>query len=220
MVPGRHSTEAHHGSRGVAILTAFLLSAAAAPTGAQAPTPDVTKGTVDPATPAALKGPRADRPGGRAPDHPSAVRPRAWTGLHLADPVARLAAGKALAEAWERLAEPDCSTVLDGFTDRSGRPLEQRLRELSMDLQTYLTMIIFIDGSREDMCVTGVLASTVPGSRVVRLCLDELKRSWQQDPDHAVASFIHEMLHTLGLGENPPSSSEITRRVLAVCRRR
>jgi hypothetical protein len=26
------------------------------------------------------------------------------------------------------------------------------------------------------------------------------------------------MLHTLGLGENPPSSNEITRRVLARCR--
>jgi hypothetical protein len=28
---------------------------------------------------------------------------------------------------------------------------------------------------------------------------------------------IHEMLHTLGLGENPPSSREITRRVNGRC---
>ena len=28
---------------------------------------------------------------------------------------------------------------------------------------------------------------------------------------------IHETLHTLGLGENPPSSREITSRVLARC---
>ena len=39
-----------------------------------------------------------------------------------------------------------------------------------------------------------------------------------QDQEHTVASFIHEMLHTLGLGENPPSSTEITRRVQAACR--
>jgi len=28
---------------------------------------------------------------------------------------------------------------------------------------------------------------------------------------------IHEALHTLGLGENPPTSAEITERVLARC---
>jgi hypothetical protein len=30
---------------------------------------------------------------------------------------------------------------------------------------------------------------------------------------------IHEVLHTLGLGENPPSSDQITRRVDLRCRR-
>jgi hypothetical protein len=64
-----------------------------------------------------------------------------------------------------------------------------------------------------------VVAFTTPGGRVVRVCIDELKRTWQQDPEHTVASFIHEMLHTLGLDENPPSSAEITRRVVAGCRR-
>jgi hypothetical protein len=34
----------------------------------------------------------------------------------------------------------------------------------------------------------------------------------------AQAIVIHEALHTLGLGENPPSSAEITARVLASCR--
>jgi hypothetical protein len=34
-----------------------------------------------------------------------------------------------------------------------------------------------------------------------------------------IAAFIHEILHTLGLEENPPSSSQITRRVLARCGR-
>jgi hypothetical protein len=33
----------------------------------------------------------------------------------------------------------------------------------------------------------------------------------------AEAVIIHEMLHTLGLGENPPSSTEITFRVLNRC---
>jgi hypothetical protein len=62
-----------------------------------------------------------------------------------------------------------------------------------------------------------VVAFTVPGSRVVRICVDELKRTWRQDREHTIAAFIHELLHTLGLRENPPSSSTITSRVLARC---
>jgi hypothetical protein len=34
----------------------------------------------------------------------------------------------------------------------------------------------------------------------------------------AEAMVIHEMLHTLGLGENPPSTFEITERVRQRCR--
>ena len=78
-------------------------------------------------------------------------------------------------------------------------------------------MVLFIDGSRETACCAGVFAFTVPGSRVVRLCIDEVKRTALQDRRHLPAAFIHESLHTLGLGENPPSSSAITRRVRAAC---
>jgi hypothetical protein len=146
-------------------------------------------------------------------------RPAGWTRLHLPDPVARHAAHKALDEAWQLLAQRDCSALLTRFSDSSGRPLAQHLESLSVDPQTYLTLVVFIDGSREVACNKGGLAFTAPGSRVVRLCVDELKRTWQQSPEHTVASFIHEMLHTLGLGENPPSSKEITQRVLAACHR-
>jgi len=38
-----------------------------------------------------------------------------------------------------------------------------------------------------------------------------------RDPWTAENMVIHEMLHTLGLGENPPSSREITRRVNDRC---
>jgi hypothetical protein len=34
---------------------------------------------------------------------------------------------------------------------------------------------------------------------------------------HRENALIHEMLHTLGLGENPPSSPEITKRVNERC---
>lgn len=37
------------------------------------------------------------------------------------------------------------------------------------------------------------------------------------NPRRAEASVIREELHSLGLGENPPGSEEITARVLALC---
>lgn len=145
--------------------------------------------------------------------------PGTWPRLHLPDPVGYQVALKTLNLAWERLATTDCADVLNAFTDRAGRPLDERLRDLAVDRQTYLTMVVFIDGSREQPCRNGSFAFTTPGSRVVRLCAEELKRTWQASPQHAVSRVIHEMLHTLGLGEDPPSSAEITRRVLTGCSR-
>ena len=145
------------------------------------------------------------------------VNPGNWPGVHLSDPVARLIGRKTLDLAWQRLGQPDCHAVLNGFSDPSGRPLEHRLATLSVDVQTYLTMLVFIDGTREAPCVTGVLAFTTPGSRVVRICAGQLKQAWQQAPDHTTANFIHEMLHTLGLSENLPSTAVITSRVRAAC---
>jgi len=34
---------------------------------------------------------------------------------------------------------------------------------------------------------------------------------------HAEAILVHEALHSLGLGENPPSSDYITKRIRALC---
>jgi hypothetical protein len=89
---------------------------------------------------------------------------------------------------------------------------------LGVDIQTYLTFVVFTDTSRRQACTAGVLAFTSPGNRMVNVCSEELKRAWQEYPEHTGAALIHEMLHTLGLGENPPSTHEITRRVLDRCR--
>lgn len=39
-----------------------------------------------------------------------------------------------------------------------------------------------------------------------------------ESSSHAEAIVIHEMLHSLGLGENPPTSDYITSRVMERCR--
>lgn len=150
---------------------------------------------------------------------PSPVAERdAWPLVQIPDPVAGRNSRQALDRARRLLAEPRCRSLLTRFADKEGHALADRLETLGVDAQTYLTMIVFSDGTRNRSCVEGVIAFTRPGSREVYLCINELKRTWQQRPTYVAAVFIHEVLHTLGLGENPPSTQEITRRVLEQCR--
>lgn len=142
-----------------------------------------------------------------------------WRFLPIPDPVAAQSARKALDRAWTRLGDARCVRILGDFTDQNGRPLETRLAALGVDVQMYLTTLVFVDDTRHSRCVDGVLAFTAPGSRVVRVCSEALKRTSQQDAEYVAMVFIHEMLHTLGLGENPPRSDEITKRVRARCSR-
>jgi hypothetical protein len=53
---------------------------------------------------------------------------------------------------------------------------------------------------------------------VVHVC-PRFVLSQRQDPTHAPELLIHELLHTLGLGENPPSTEAISRHVRARCGR-
>jgi hypothetical protein len=148
-----------------------------------------------------------------------AVPREPWHLVRIPDPLARRATLAALESASAQLADADCRKVLTDFDDGNGRSLADRLSSVAVDIHVYLTMITFIDDARHRRCASGVLVFTAPGSRVVRVCAEELKRIYRQQPDYVVATIIHEILHTLGLGENPPSSSEITARVLARCGR-
>jgi len=149
----------------------------------------------------------------------AAQKPETWHLVRIPDPVARRAAIDALEAASARFADAECSRVLTDFEDGDSRSLADQLSSIAVDIQAYLRMVTFIDDTRHPRCASGVLAITAPGSRVVRICADELKRINPHKPEYVVASFIHEILHTLGLGENPPSSREITERVLARCGR-
>lgn len=146
------------------------------------------------------------------------VAPRgSWSSVAIPDPVARYRVIEALTAASTRFAAPRCRTLLTEFTDRDGQPLTATLARLGVDVSTYVTTVTFIDGSREPTCSGNILAFTTPGSRVVRVCATRLKVFAGARPDYVAAAFIHEILHTLGLGENPPSSREITARVLDRC---
>jgi len=125
----------------------------------------------------------------------------------------------ALDGASRRLESARCQTVFADFRDERGRPLQERLAELGMSGQSYLELVVFYDGTGQATCRRdGVLAFTGQGHRVVYLCRERFEREWRAGESRfAEIVLIHEMLHTLGLGENPPSSQAITNHVLRHC---
>lgn len=117
-----------------------------------------------------------------------------------------------------RLEQPACRGLFAEFSDVSGRTLQENLGTLGETGGSYLARILFADGSGRQRCRGNeAYAFTTPGRRVVYVCGRAFKDLAQRSPVRAQAIVIHEALHTLGLGENPPSSSEITARVLARC---
>jgi hypothetical protein len=125
----------------------------------------------------------------------------------------------AVVGARQRLEQPACQSLLSEYSDASGRTLQENLEALGETAGTYLARIVFADGSGRRRCSGDeAYAFTTTGSREVYVCGRAFKALAGRDPVKAQAIVIHEALHTLGLGENPPSSKEITARVLAKCR--
>jgi hypothetical protein len=78
--------------------------------------------------------------------------------------------------------------------------------------------VLFLDGDHHSSCAReGVLAFTSPHSRVVYLCGREFQGVSRRDVANAQIVVIHEVLHTLGLRENPPTSQQIDVRVRQRC---
>ena len=116
------------------------------------------------------------------------------------------------------LARKGCVRILEEFKDASGRPLRATLDELALTPAEYLERLFVYDGEGSGHCrKTHVLAMTTPGSRVVLVCGARFAAARRRDPRLTEVVLIHETLHTLGLGENPPTTGEITSRVFARC---
>jgi len=120
--------------------------------------------------------------------------------------------------ALKRLESDECRKVFTDFRDAQGRTLQQNLEEWGAAPAEYIGLIPFVDGSSQALCrktKTALVAS--PGVRRVYVCKTFAEVQLRQ-PGVAESMVIHEVLHTLGLGENPPTSIEITQRVEARCR--
>jgi hypothetical protein len=137
----------------------------------------------------------------------------------LEDEGERRALGRALEGAARRLRRPVCQRIFQDFKDASGRTLQEGLDDVGQSGASFLQeWVFFADGRQVPLCADGrVLAVTQPGSRSVWICGRRFLAEQWRDPGDAEAVLIHEVLHTLGLGENPPSSEAISRQVIARC---
>ena len=142
----------------------------------------------------------------------NAAAPLALTGWDAS------AVDRARAGALKRLESEECRKVFTDFTDAQGRSLQQNLEEWSASPAEYIGLIPFVDGSSQAPCRrTKTALAASPGVRRVFVCRTFAEVQLRQ-PGIAESMVIHEILHTLGLGENPPTSIEITQRVEARCR--
>jgi hypothetical protein len=127
----------------------------------------------------------------------------------------RAAIERAMRGARRRLELEECVRVLHDFRDRSGRSLHEVLSSLSLSPAGSLARLIFRDGRDNDSCQSGRIAAfTGVGSRVVIICGKRFGRLNRSDAELTV---IHELLHTLGLGERPPTPSQIDRAIARRC---
>jgi hypothetical protein len=123
----------------------------------------------------------------------------------------------ALVGAQARLREPSCQTLLDEFRDAQGRPLRERLARFDLAPDDYVAQLFVQDGGERRSGARcrerDVAAVTTPGDKVVYVCAAFRALS----PGRREAVLIHELLHTLGLAENPPGPREVNAAVHRRC---
>jgi hypothetical protein len=144
----------------------------------------------------------------------------AFKNVRLVQTPHRFAVAQALSGAVRQLEHIECQALLDEFHDASGRPLRANLEPARFEAPEYLRGWVFFYDAPERACGNANLAVTRPGSRAIFVCGPRFARDLKRNSRHAEAILIHEMLHSLGLGENPPSSDHITARVEQRCRGR
>ncbi|MET0553476.1 MAG: hypothetical protein ABW221_10600 [Vicinamibacteria bacterium] len=126
---------------------------------------------------------------------------------------------RALLSARTRLTGEACGRVLSDFDSAvEAGSLRAVLERRGATAHGHLDSLVFKDGSGRRHCARpDILAFTSVGSAVVFVCPRAFVRVAERDPVLAEMVLIHEALHTLGLGENPPTSAAITARIEERC---
>lgn len=125
---------------------------------------------------------------------------------------------EAVAEAAARLDTAPCALVLTDFVDsRTGLTLAENLAATGRTASEHVESLLFRGApSLKPFPGRRVFAFTTPASPVVLLCREDLLLI-QNQRRLVTAIVIHEVLHTLGLREDSPSSVAITEKVLERC---
>lgn len=125
---------------------------------------------------------------------------------------------EAVAEAGRRLDTPACAAVLSDFVDaETGLTLAESLAATGRTASEHVGSLWFRGApSLRPFHGRRVFAFTAPASSVVYLCREDFLRV-QNQRRLLTAILIHEVLHTLGLRDDRPSSVAITERVLERC---
>jgi hypothetical protein len=124
-----------------------------------------------------------------------------------------------VARAADRLSQPPCSQLLQEFHElATGRPLAESLAATGLTPAEFVRSIRFRSGQGLSLCGQhGMLAYTSPGSRAVVVCPGSFMGYRALEGTSTVVVVLHEALHSLGLGEDPPTSKEITAAVRSRC---
>jgi hypothetical protein len=168
-------------------------------------------------SPAAAEESEADRERSRESMLPALLKSPSFQ-LSLEPVFLRESVRAAVEEATQRVEGARCQVLFQEFRDPQGRLLYERLEESRLSPAELLRTIRFVSGAGRAPCASrDVLAYSTPGLRTVAVCPESFGRVQRTNPEVASYIVIHELLHTLGLGENPPTSLEITSRVRKRC---
>ena len=138
--------------------------------------------------------------------------------LGFVDSDTRFAVQGAVEGAAARLSNARCQAVLADFADESGQDLRTRLLATGRRPADAFAALRVVDSGGTPQCKAGsTLAFTTIGSQVIHVCGPPFVKRSLRNRMTAEIILIHEFLHTLGLGENPPTSDAITAQVTLRC---
>ena len=147
---------------------------------------------------------------------PAGAEPQVLLGFVDSD--RRFAVQGAVDGAAARLSRPSCQDVLSDFADESGQTFRTKLLAMGSSPPEAFAALRFVDSRMAAQCSAGSnLAFTQTGSRVIHVCGQQFVKRSMRNRQTAEIIVIHEFLHTLGLGENPPTSEAITAQVALRC---
>ena len=130
---------------------------------------------------------------------------------------ARISVQSAVDGARRRLTRPSCQNLFTDFVDRHGDTLATILAASGQTAEKHLDNLYFVEANTLPQCSGNRMAFTTPGRRVIYICGARFVPYFARNNTGAEILIIHELLHSLGLGENPPTSADITDRVIARC---